>query len=157
MLCGACHSADRCITGRSSGAIQWSPSMTKSFEKLKEALCKDVVVHIPDFAAPFLLQTNALDNVLGAILLQQQEGEDLPVVFASHKFNTTEVRYATIEKQCLVIHWAIEYFQYYLLEWEFVVITDHVPLPWLMKSHIENVLITRWALALPPFKFLIVH
>lgn len=62
-----------------------------------------------------------------------------------------EVRYATIEKECLAIHWAINYFRNYLLGWKFTAVMDHTPLEWLTKSHIENALITSWALALHLF------
>lgn len=101
--------------------------MTDSFEKLKETLCKEVVVHIPDFAVPFILQTDASDNSLGTVLLQHKEGEKCPVTLASHKLSSAEAKYVTIEKECLAIHWATEHFRYYLLGQDFMVIMDHAP------------------------------
>lgn len=86
------------------------------------------MVHIPDFAAPFILQTNALKKALGAMLLQQRGEEERPVAFASHKVNSVEGRYAMIEKECLALPWASEYFRYYILGQEFTVVTDHTPL-----------------------------
>lgn len=139
--------------GRAAGALQWTPEMAESFESLKEAMCRDVVVHTPDFSAPFILQTDTSSSALGAILLQQWGREECLIAFSSHKLNSAEVRYTTIEKDCLAIRWAKEYFRYYLMRREFQVVTDHAPLQWLMKAHIENAQITHWALALQPFKF----
>lgn len=49
----------------------------------------------------------------------------------------------------------MEYFCYYLLGHEFTIITDHALLKWLKSVKTDNALITRWALALKPFQFII--
>lgn len=71
------------------------------------------------------------DKTLGSVILQQQKGKKCPIAFASLKLNAVESRYVTIEKECLAIFWVLDYVHYYLLGWEFLVITDHAPLWWL--------------------------
>ena len=45
---------------------------------------------------------------LRAVLLQGEEGERKPVAFLSRKIFPRETRYATVEKECLVIKWALD-------------------------------------------------
>ncbi|XP_059586308.1 uncharacterized protein LOC109285591 [Alligator mississippiensis] len=75
--------------------------------------------------------TDASEWALGAVLSPEIEGAFEPVAYTSQKLNPQERRYATIERECLAIKWGIQYFWYYLLGWEFTLITDHAPLRWL--------------------------
>lgn len=48
--------------------------MDDGFNKIKKALCWDVMVITPDFTKPFILQTDASGTALGAVLTQEQGG-----------------------------------------------------------------------------------
>ena len=64
---------------------------------------------------PFVLWTDASDVGVGAVLLQEFEGEGrLPIANASKKSLPREKNYSTIEKECLGIIWGIEKFRKYL-------------------------------------------
>ncbi len=65
--------------------------------------------------------------------------------------------YSTIEKECLAIRWAVLTLRYYLLGREFTLCSDHAPLQWLHRMKDTNARITRWYLALQPFKFKVIH
>ena len=52
----------------------------------------------PDFTKQFILQTDASDLGLGAILLQNQGDGRHPIVYLSKKLLPREKRYATVEK-----------------------------------------------------------
>lgn len=129
--------------------------MTLNFELLKKALCKDIVICTPDFHKPFILQTDTPEMAIGAVLMQEDDRLERPVAYASQKLLPTETQYATIEWECLVIQWAVEHFQHYLMWREFKLVTDHTPLKWLSTAKTDNTQITRWALQ--PFKFHILH
>ncbi len=47
--------------------------------------------------------------------------------------------------------------RYYLLGREFTLCSDHAPLQWLHRMKDTNARITRWYLALQPFKFKVIH
>ncbi len=112
---------------------------------------------LPNFDLTFLLQTDASDRGLGAVLAQVVEGEERPVLYLSRKLSKRETRYSTIEKECLAIRWAVLTLRYYLLGREFTLCSDHAPLQWLHRMKDTNARITRWYLALQPFKFKVVH
>ncbi len=111
------------------------------------------LLHSPDFSLPFLLQTDASDRGLGAVLTQEIGGEERPVLYISRKLSKRETMYSTIEKECLAIRWAVLTLRYYLLGREFTLCSDHAPLQWLHRMKDTNARITRWYLALQPFKF----
>ena len=115
------------------------------------------LLHTPNFSLPFTLQTDASNRGLGAVLSQQVEGVDRPVLYISRKLSEREGRYSTVEKECLAIRWAVDSLRYYLLGRSFTLWSDHAPLQWLHRMKDTNARITRWYLALQPFNFKVVH
>ena len=107
-----------------------------------------------DTTKPFVLQTDASNYGLGAVLSQMgDDGCEHPVAFASRKLLPREIQYATIEKECLAIVWALKRFHVYLYGQKFTVETDHKPLSWLNRMKDNNARLTRWALLIQPYQF----
>ncbi len=137
--------------------VQWTELCQQAFTQVKAALCGGPLLHSPDFSLPFLLQTDASDRGLGAVLAQEIEGEERPVLYISRKLSKRETMYSTIEKECLAIRWSVLTLRYYLLRRKFTLCSDHVPLQWLHRMNDTNARITCWYLALQPFKFKVIH
>ena len=140
-----------------SDPVQWTEQCQVGFEEVKQALCREPLLYTPNFSLPFILQTDASNRGLGAVLCQQVEGVDRPVLYISRKLSDRESRYSTVEKECLAIRWAVGSLRYYLLGRSFVLCSDHAPLQWLHRMKDTNARITRWYLALQPFNFKVVH
>ena len=51
--------------------ITWTKECDLAFAKLKAILCNAAVLHSPDFQKEFILQTDASDRSVGAVLSQQ--------------------------------------------------------------------------------------
>lgn len=137
--------------------INWTEEAIAAFKDISQSLSSEPVLYSPDFNEPFFLQTDASHRGLGAVLLQGLEGERHPVAYISRKLFPREVRYSTVEKEALAIKWALDSFRYYLLGREFTLETDHSALQWMEKMKDKNGRITRWYLALQPFRFVIKH
>ena len=90
---------------------------------------------------------------LGAVLLQEVEGEMKPVAYLSRRLLDRETRYSTVEKECLAMKWAIDTLRYYLLGRHFILETDHRALQWLNRMRDANMRIAGWYLALQPYDF----
>ena len=111
-----------------------------------------------DFEKTFILQTDASNYGIGAVLSQTNaEGLDHPVAYFSHKLLDREQKCSTIKKECLAIKLAVKAFQIYLLGHPFIIQTDHQTLQWLSNVKDENSHLTRWSLALQSYQFEIEH
>ena len=138
--------------------VKWTPACSTAFQKLKRVLTCAPVLKSPDFTRQFILQTDASDRGVGAVLSQRDSaGVEHPVGFFSRKLLPREERYATVEKECLAIKLGIQAFRVYLLGRPFVVQTDHRSLEWLHRLKETNGRLTRWSLSLQPYKFTVLH
>ena len=136
----------------------WTEACATAFHKLQELLCSSPVLRSPDFTRPFILQTDASDCGIGAVLSQEDlEGEEHPIAYFSRKFLPREEWYSTVEKECLAIKLGIQAFRVYLLGKPFVIQTDHRSLVWLDRLKENNARLTRWSLALQPYQFTVQH
>ncbi|KAL5515900.1 hypothetical protein EMCRGX_G001145 [Ephydatia muelleri] len=113
--------------------LAWSSGCAEAFEALKRHLCTSPVLKCPNFERPFVLQTDASDWGVGAVLSQKDDDDnEHPVAYFSKKLLPRERRYSTIEKECLAIKLATHAFRVYLLGKPFTVQTDHHALEWLV-------------------------
>ena len=138
--------------------VHWSEECERSFLKLKEVLCAAPVLRMADHTKPFLVQTDASDHGIGAVLSQEDaEGRDQPIAYRSRKLTETQQRWSTIEKECYAIVFAVEQFRYYLYGRPFTVQTDHKPLSWLSQVRDRNRKLMRWSLVLQEYDIKYVH
>ena len=138
--------------------IKWNAKSEEAFCKLKELLVTPPILRVAQPSKPYVLQTDASEKGLGAVLSQAaQDGTEHPIAFASRKLLPREVNYSVIEKECLAIVWALQVFNVYLYGQEFCIETDHQPLSWLDRMKNSNQRLTRWALAVQPYCFRMSH
>ncbi|XP_069108215.1 uncharacterized protein, partial [Argopecten irradians] len=135
--------------------IVWGEAQVTAFETLKKVLSSSPILKLPSLEEEFILQTDAFDYGIGAVLLQEEAGDRLPVAYASRKLKGAETAYAVVEKECLAVVWGVLKFQRYLYGRHFVLETDHQPLLYLNKLKGTNSRLMRWALVLQPYRFTI--
>ncbi|XP_061184347.1 uncharacterized protein LOC133192347 [Saccostrea echinata] len=136
--------------------VTWGPPQENAFITLKTALTVTPVLKLPVLNETFVLQTDASDRGVGAVLIQYENGMKKPVAYASKKLSKCQVNYSTIEKECYAIIWAVQKFRRYLYGKEFLLETDHQPLVYLTKAKVSNARVMRWALLLQPYRFRII-
>ena len=99
-----------------------------NFLYLKEQLQSiDLLIH-PSFSKPFVLTTDASDNVVGFTLCQEVEGELLPVLYGGRTLIKAEKNYRKRDKELLGGYFAVKKCEFYLLGNEYALYTDHQPL-----------------------------
>ncbi|GFX46385.1 retrovirus-related Pol polyprotein from transposon 297 [Trichonephila clavipes] len=147
------------LKGRAKkGEITWTTECENAFRELKGKLIDKPALYAPNFEREFIVQTDASNVGMGAVLTQlNEQGEEHPILYLSKKFSEVEKRYCTTEKECASIVFAIKRLHYYLDGNSFLVMTDHNPLVWLNRNVSSNPRLMRWALALQPYNFRIVH
>ena len=111
---------------------------------------------MPCFDNMFLVKTDSSDFSLGSALVQETDGREFPVAYASRKLLPRERRYATIEKECLAIVWAVKHFEYFLYGRIFEIHTDHKPLLFLLERKSTSQRLLRWAMVLQQYRFRVV-
>ena len=127
--------------------VTWTEETEKAFITLKEAPCTGPVLVTPDFSRPLVVQTDASETGVGAVLSQLREGEEHPITYISRKLLPREQKYSTVEKECLAIKWALQELRYYLIGRRFTLVTDHAPLVWMSRNKENNARVTRWFLS----------
>ena len=133
--------------------IKWDDHCEQAFQTLKRELGSKPIMVLPDCSKQYVLRTDASSRGLGAVLLQERDGDLRPVAYSSKKLTKTEENYSTIEKECLGVIWAIRKFEPYLFGSHFILETDHRPLEYLRRSKTDNGRLMRWALQLQQHSF----
>ncbi|KAJ1113169.1 hypothetical protein NDU88_001424 [Pleurodeles waltl] len=95
----------------------WSPEADKAFSTLKEAFSTAPVLTHPDTERPFVVEADASDVAIGAVLSQcsKDTGQLHPVAYMSRKLNKAELNYVITEKELLAIRDAFKEWRHYLL------------------------------------------
>ena len=144
---------------RPNSITDWQDKHEKAFQTLKTRLTSSPILCLPVFRDEilFVLMTDAPDVGIGAVLLQEFEGEGrLPIAYVGKKLLPREKNYSTIEKECLGIICGIEKFRKYLYGVEFLLLTDHKPLSYLQTAKVLNPRIMHWAMRLQPYRYRII-
>jgi len=101
--------------------FQWTPQTQEAFDLLKTALSTAPILSIPDFRKQFIIETDASDVGMGAVLMQ----EGHPISFLSKAFCPRNQALSTYEKECLALVMAVDKWRSYLHGQEFILRTDH--------------------------------
>ncbi|XP_031265934.1 uncharacterized protein LOC116124355 [Pistacia vera] len=64
-------------------SFTWNDQAQRAFEALKAAMTSVLVLAVPDFTLPFEVHTDALEQSIGAVLVQNQR----PIAFLSQAFS----------------------------------------------------------------------
>ncbi|KAI5055206.1 hypothetical protein GOP47_0030351 [Adiantum capillus-veneris] len=134
--------------------FNWTTHCEQSFSQLKQLIQQSTTLMFPDFSKPFVLQTDASNTGIGAVLLQQHESAHWrPISFISRGLTKAEKNYSTTEKELLAIVWAFTKLHPYLHGTNVTVQTDHQPLLGMLKKSHPPGRLYRWVLALQEYTF----
>lgn len=131
----------------------WTPTAEEAFQLLKKALVEAPVLAIPNFNKPFVLETDASDLGLGAVVMQ----ENRPITYLNKPLCPKNQGMSTYEKECLAILIAMEKWRSYLQGKEFIIKTDHKRLLYLTNQRIHTKLQHKALLKLMDLQFKIVY
>ena len=112
---------------------------------------------LPDDEGQFILDTDASDSAIGAVLSQIQNGEERPVCYASQLYDKHQRNYNVTRKELLALVTFVKKFRQYLLGRHFVIRTDHAALTWLRRCSEPIGQQARWLEILEEFDFDVIH
>jgi hypothetical protein len=93
----------------------WGAEQQEAFEKIKEYLVSPPVLRAPKVENPFKKYIDAQEWVIGAVLLQEEDGMEFPVAYVSRCLLDAETRYVFMEKLCLSLYYVCSKFRHYIL------------------------------------------
>jgi len=125
----------------------------EAFERTKALISEETMLNLPRKEGRFILTTDASLRGIGAILAQEQGGQEKVIAFYSSLFKGAQKNYSTTEQELLAVVEATKFFRHYLIGQRFLLRTDHKALCYLWKSKDQNRRLFRWLLRLQEFEF----
>jgi len=83
--------------------FKWTENCKRAFDDLKEMLFSSPVLAMPRDGDPFVLDTDACDVSIGAVLLQVQDGHERVIAYASRTLGRPERNYCVTRKELLAV------------------------------------------------------
>ena len=142
---------------KKNASFVWSEECQRAFDKLKCMLTEAPIVGVPRGSGEFILDTDACDRSIGAVVSQMQDGVETVICYGSRTLSRPEINYTTTRKELLSIVHFMEYFKQYLLGRKFLVRTDHRALSYLQRAPNLMGQQARWQEKLGNFSFDIVY
>ena len=126
------------LTKKGAKVDTTTPACVEAFETLKRMLIQAPNLHFIDPDLPFILDTDASDNAIGACLAQLGVDEDgiefeKPIAFASKTLTEGRRRYCTTKKELYAVVYYMNYWANLFSGGDLTVRTDHASLLWLIK------------------------
>ena len=133
----------------------WGKEQQRSFRTLKQALISYPCLGMIRPEGRLIVDTDASDYAIGAVLSQVQDGEERVLAYHSKTLNDAQTRYCTTKKELLAMKEALEVWDHYLQNpsESFLLRTDHAALKWLTTMAIKDRTLSRWAQFLAEYNF----
>lgn len=125
-------------------SFKWGDTADKAFEALKLALTTAPVLAIPNFAAPFVLETDASGSSIGVVLSQNKH----PIAYFSKKLSLRMQKQSAYAREFYAITESLSKFRHYLLGQKFIIKTDQKSLKELLDQTLQTPEQQQW---LPKF------
>jgi hypothetical protein len=98
----------------------WEAEQQAAFDRLKQVMSQPPLLALPNFTLPFVLETDACDTGLGALLMQESK----PLADFSRALGPKNAAMSVYEKEALAILEALKKWRNYFLGNKLVIKTD---------------------------------
>lgn len=132
-------------SGTKTRAITWTEECQKAFDEIKSRIMQAPILASPDPHKPFIIETDASDYGVGAVLLQKaDDGTTHPIAFESKKLSKEERGYPAQEREMLAIIHALRTWRCFIDGRPYTVFSDHNPLTYFRAQKKPTLRLTRW-------------
>ncbi|KAJ8356790.1 hypothetical protein SKAU_G00195840 [Synaphobranchus kaupii] len=128
-----------------------------AFDQLRAALTEAPVLVYPDAQRTFIVDTDASNTGVGAVLSQEDEDGEQVVAYYSRALGKAERNYCITRRELLAVVRALHHFRPYLQGSHFLLCTDHASLTWLLNFKDPEGQVARWLEQLQGYDFEIRH
>ena len=142
-------------------SFSWSNTCQEAFKSLKNRFVEAPILHHFDPSLQPIMETDASDFAIGAILSQRFPEDDKlhPTAFMFRKMQPAEINYKVHDKELLAIVVAFKEWKRYLegAQHQVLIYTDHKNLEYFATTKTLNRRQARWAQELAAYDFKIVY
>ncbi len=138
----------------------WTEQCENAFVELKKRLTSTPILLHPDPQKAFIVECDASNYAIGAILSQKDDkGKLHPVAYYSRSLNNAEINYSITDKELLAIKCAFSTWRHLLLgaKYKVTVYTDHRNLLYTLGGKIGNQRQHRWHLFFQEYNFQLIY
>lgn len=137
-------------------AWTWTHQHDRAVATLKSAFTAMPVLHYPNANKPYIIECDASDYALGAVLSQiGDDGKLHPIAFYSRKFTAPEINYEVHDKELMAVVSSLAIWRQYTLGASFpvTIFTDHRNLLHFTTNQQLTRRQARWSLFLAEYVF----
>jgi len=143
---------------KKNAAFIWTEACEGAFVELKRRLTSAPVLMAPTDHGQYILDTDASDFALGAVLQQKQDDGLVHVIaYGSRSLAGPERRYCITRKEMLAVVFGLKKYRQHLLGRQIIVRTDHAALIYLYRTPEPLGQQGRWLDLLSEFRLKIEH
>lgn len=135
----------------------WGPAQAEAMSTMKKLLTEAPILSYPKPEGRYVLDTDASNVGIGAVLSQEQEGEEKVIAYGSKVLNKAQMNYCTTRRELLAIISFLGDYHHYLWGREFLVRTDHAALYWLLRKRDVEGQMARWLAKIQVYQMKIEH
>lgn len=139
----------------------WDVAAQEAFDKLKSLFISAPILIQPDATRQFIVEVDASDTGVGAILSQRSINDNKvhPCAFLSRRLSPAERNYDVGNRELLAVKVALDEWRHWLegSELPFIVWTDHKNLEYIKTAKRLNSRQARWALFFGRFNFALTY
>jgi transposase InsO family protein len=137
--------------------FNWTNDCQEAFDRLKEALTTAPILAYPKVGCRFILDTDASDKAVGAVLSQEQDGHECVIAYMSKTMNKHEQTYCITRKELLAVVVALRNFHTYLYGQDILLRTDNAAVSWMRNLKIPTGQTARWLQELSTYNLAVTH
>jgi len=113
-------------------SFEWTLTAKEAFTALKNVVTNPLVLILPDFTKPFIIQCDASGCGVGVVLMQQER----PIAFMSQAIHGKALHLSIYGKELMALVLAVKKWRSYVLGQNFRVQTDHQSLKYLLEQKV---------------------
>ena len=144
---------------RKDTAFEWSDICQRSFDLLKAMVSEEPILVYPDPSRPYVLFTDASKYAWSCVLTQEyiheMDGKTVkilhPISYQSGLFKGSRLNWACLTKEAYAIYMSIKKLDYYLVDANITLRSDHLPLMKFLNKNTLNSKVNNWAVEISPF------
>ena len=145
------------LTKGKGSKVMWGTDAEGAFLELKLCFTSAPFLILPDPYKPFIVEVDASDVGVGAVLSQRGVDDRLhPCAYMSHRLTPAERGYDVRDRELLAVKIALEEWRHWLegAQHQFLVLTDHKNLEYIQQAKRLNPRQARWSLFFSRFQFM---